>query len=96
MLFRSAAHVTVGSLGSALLTLDQVLAELPLVTVTAEQAMRVLHGAPIGVPHNLPSTSAPIRVKDEQGRLLAIGTYDGQGRGTIKIDKVLVDGESLN
>ncbi len=91
-----AAHVTVGSVGTVLLTLDQVLAQLPLVTVTAEQAMRVLHGAPVGAPHDLPPTLSPIRVKDERGRLLAIGTYDGQGRGAIRIDKVLVDGESLN
>ena len=91
-----AAHVTVGSVGAVLLTLDQVLAQLPLVTVTAEQAVRVLHGAPVGAPHDLPPTLSPIRVKDEQGRLLAIGAYDGQGRGTIRIDKVLVDGESLN
>ena len=52
--------------------------------------------APVGAPHDLPPTLSPIRVKDEQGRLLAIGAYDGQGRGTIRIDKVLVDGESLN
>ena len=91
-----AAHVTVGSVDAVLLTLDQVLAQLPLVTVTAEQAVRVLHGAPVGAPHDLPPTLSPIRVKDERGRLLAIGAYDGQGRGAIRIDKVLVDGESLN
>jgi tRNA pseudouridine55 synthase len=91
-----AAHVTVGSIGSVLLTLDQVLAQLPLVTVTAEQAVRVLHGTPVGAPRDLPPTESPIRVKDERGRLLAIGAYDGQGRGAIRIDKVLVDGESLN
>ncbi|MEK7272905.1 MAG: tRNA pseudouridine(55) synthase TruB [Nitrospirota bacterium] len=91
-----AAHVTIGSVESVLLTLDRVLAQLPLVTVTTEQAARVLHGAPIGLPHDLPPTSSPIRLKDEQGRLLAIGTYDGQGKGAVRIDKVLVDSESLN
>ena len=92
-----AAHATVGSLDSVLLTLDQVLAQLPSVTVTAEQAVRVLHGAPLGAA-NMDMLSSPfsVRLKDEQGRLLAIGTYDGQGRGAIKIDKVLVGGESLN
>ena len=49
-----AAHVTVGSIGAVLLTLDQVLAQLPLVTVTAEQAVRVLHGTPVGAPRDLP------------------------------------------
>lgn len=91
-----AAHVTIGSVASILLTLDQVLAQLPLVTVTMEQAARVLHGAPIGLPHDLSPTSLPIRLKDEHGRLLAIGAYDGQGKGSVRIDKVLVDSESLN
>lgn len=92
-----AAHVAIGSVESVLWTLDRVLAQLPLVTVTTEQASRVLHGAPIGLPNVLvlPSSS-PVRLKDEQGRLLAIGTYDGQGKGSIKIDKVLVDSGSLN
>lgn len=91
-----AAHVTIGSVESILLRLDHVLAQLPLVTVTMEQAARVLHGAPIGLPHDLSPTSLPIRLKDEQGRLLAIGAYDGQGKGSVRIDKVLVDSESLN
>jgi hypothetical protein len=56
----------------------------------------VLHGAPIGLPYDVLPTSSPVRLKDEQGRLLAIGTYDGQGKGSIRIDKVLVDSESLN
>ncbi|HEX7765783.1 MAG TPA: tRNA pseudouridine(55) synthase TruB [Nitrospira sp.] len=91
-----AAHVAIGSVESVLLPLDQVLAQLPLVTVTTDQATRVLHGAPIGLPHDLSPTSSPIRLKDEQGRLLAIGTYDGQGNGSVRIDKVLVDSESPN
>lgn len=92
-----AAHVAMGSVGSVLWTLDRVLAQLPLVTVTAEQAARVLHGAPIG-PHNIDvlPISSPVRLKDEQGRLLAIGIYDVRSKGPIRIDKVLVDGESLN
>ncbi|MEQ1793022.1 MAG: tRNA pseudouridine(55) synthase TruB [Nitrospira sp.] len=92
-----AAHVAMGSAESVLWPLDRVLAQLPLVTVTTEQANRVLHGAPIGLPNMVvPPSSSPVRLKDEQGRLLAIGTYDGQGKGSIRIDKVLVDGESLN
>jgi tRNA pseudouridine55 synthase len=91
-----AAHVAIGTVGSVLLTLDRVLAQLPLVTVTTEQATRVLHGAPIGLASDVLPTASPIRLKDEQGRLLAIGTYDGQGKGSIRIDKVLVDSESLN
>lgn len=92
-----AAHASIGSVESVLWTLDRVLAQLPLVTVTAEQAARVLHGAPIALSKtDALSISSPVRLKDEQGRLLAIGMYDGQGNGSIKIDKVLVDGESLN
>jgi tRNA pseudouridine55 synthase len=91
-----AAHVAIGSVESVLWPLDKVLAQLPLVTITAEQAARVLHGAPIGLANDVLPASSPVRLKDEQGRLLAIGTYDGQVKGSIRIDKVLVDGESLN
>lgn len=96
MVEQVADHVAIGSVESVLWTLDRVLAQLPLVTVTTEQATRVLHGAPIGLPHEALPAASPIRLKDEQGRLLAIGTYDGQGKGSIRIDKVLVDSESLN
>ena len=91
-----AAKVAIGSIESALWTLDRVLAQLPLVTVTTGQAIRVLHGAPIGASNMKVPALSSVRLKDEQGRLLAIGTYDGQGTGSIKIDKVLVDSESLN
>jgi len=91
-----ASQVAIGSLETALLTLDRVLAQLPLVTVTMEQAARVVHGAPIRLPQGLLPTLSPIRLKDELGRLLAIGAYDARDNGSIRVDKVLVDSESLN
>jgi len=92
-----ATQLAIGKLGNQVWTLDRVLEQLPLCTVTEQEAYRVLHGAPIALAGwsgmTEPST---LRLKDGQGRLLAIGTYDPRTKGPIKIQKVLVDVESLN
>lgn len=90
-------QLAIGTLGNHLWTLDRVLEQLPLCTVTEQEASRVLHGAPIA-PAGWSGMTEPstVRLKDEQGRLLAIGTYDPRTKGPIKIQKVLVDVESLN
>ena len=95
-----AAQVAIGTLRDHLITLDQTLDHLPSLVVTDEQAQRVLHGGavfPLGVGQ-LPSSSEPVsvRLKDEGGRLLAIGTYDARTAGAIKVQKVLIESESLN
>lgn len=92
-----ATQLAIGTLGNRLWSLDRVLEQLPLCTVTEQEASRVLHGAPIA-PSGWSGVTEPstVRLKDGQGRLLAIGTYDPQAKGPIKIQKVLVDVESLN
>jgi tRNA pseudouridine55 synthase len=95
-----AEQVAIGTLRQHLITLDQVLDRLPALTVTGEQAQRVLHGgavSPVGVGQ-LASSLEPVsvRLKDEGGRLLAIGTHDAQLAGQIKVHKVLAEMESLN
>lgn len=95
-----AAQAAIGTLREQLITLDQVLDRLPALVVTREQAERVLHGgavSPAGV-RQLPSSAepVPVRLKDERGRLLAIGTHDARGAGAVKIHKVLAEIESLN
>lgn len=92
-----ATQLAIGTLGNRLWSLDRVLEQLPLCTVTEQEACRVLHGAPIA-PSGWSGVTEPstVRLKDGQGRLLAIGTYDPQAKGPIKIQKVLVDVESLN
>ncbi|OQW33746.1 MAG: hypothetical protein A4E19_02535 [Nitrospira sp. SG-bin1] len=86
-------HLGTGTLGRQFVSLDQLLCELPAVVVNEEQAQRVLHGSPIypvGVGH-LPaaSTGMSVRLKNEAGRLLAIGTHDTGNVGPIRVRKVL-------
>jgi hypothetical protein len=80
--------------------LNQALDRLPVLRVTEEQSRVVLHGGSIssvGVGR-LPVSieTVPVRLQDEEGRLLAIGIYDARMRGAIKVHKVLVDSESMN
>ncbi|TKB59468.1 MAG: tRNA pseudouridine(55) synthase TruB [Nitrospira sp.] len=88
-----ASHLTMGTLSRQFMSLDQLLVQLPAVVVNAEQAQRVLNGSPIfpmGVGQLLPAHSTvSVRLKDEAGQLLAIGTHDTSGMGSIRIRKVL-------
>jgi len=96
-----ADQLAIGTLGSRMLTLDQVLERLPAVVVTEEQTARVLHGAAVFPDRERSAHLGPlseplsVRLKDEAGRLLAIGVYDPLGRA-IKIHKVLTEIESLH
>ncbi len=95
-----ADYLAMGTLRDRMLTLDQVLEQLPAVVVDEEQAKRVLHGAPVspegaGLLHSL-SKPVSVRLKDESGRLLAIGTCDSSAAGSIRIQKVVVEIESLH
>lgn len=87
-----AGHLTGGTLSNQVLSLDNLLSQLPAVVVNAEQAERVVHGNPVfpaGISQ-LPCSPHPVavRVKNEAGQLLAIGTHDTRGLGPIKIRKV--------
>ena len=88
-----ASHLTMGTLSRQFMSLDQLLVQLPAVVVNAEQAQRVLNGSPIfpmGVGQLPPAHSTvSVRLKDEAGQLLAIGTHDTSGVGSIRIRKVL-------
>jgi tRNA pseudouridine55 synthase len=88
-----ADHLTTGTLHRQFISLDQLLFQLPAVVVSAEQAQRVMHGSPIfpvevGQLPDSPS-SVSVRLKDEAGQLLAIGTHDTGRVGSIRIRKVL-------
>ena len=86
-----AACLTAGTLCERLISLDQLLFQLPAVVVNAEQAQRVLHGSPVfpAKAGHLPSAPVSVRLKNEAGQLLAIGTHDSGGEGSIRIRKVL-------
>jgi tRNA pseudouridine55 synthase len=86
-------HLGVGTLERQLISLDQLLSQLPAVVVNEEQAQRVLHGSSISsvaVGH-LPAASSTVsvRLKNEAGRLLAIGAHDSGSAGSIRVCKVL-------
>lgn len=100
-----------GTLSVCMLTLDEALAGLPACTVEAGTARRVLHGMPIsssevlawdGSPALPEGSSRAIRIKDESGRLLAIGALpvgadiekQGLSEQPIAVSKVLVTEES--
>ena len=67
--------------GAAFLTLDDAVAELPSVVVEARMVEKVGHGVPLSEADVCPDGSCGtphdtlIRVKDEQGRLLALGQW---------------------
>ena len=88
-----AGHLAAGTLPMQFISLDQLLSQLPAVVVNAEQAQRVLHGSPIFPVEvgQLPASPSPVsvRLKNEAGQLLAIGTHDTGGAGPIRIRKVL-------
>ncbi|BFU89303.1 MAG: tRNA pseudouridine synthase B [Nitrospira sp.] len=88
-----AGHLTAGALRGQFISLDQLLVQLPAVVVNDEQAQRVLHGSPVSPmgAGQLPfsPTAVSVRLKDEAGRLLAIGTHDTGRMGSIRIRKVL-------
>jgi tRNA pseudouridine55 synthase len=88
-----ASHLEANTLGSQFLSLDDLLFDLPTVVVNKEQAQRVLHGAPLspvaGGEALSPRGASIVRLKNEAGRLLAIGTHDSSGLGAIKVRKVL-------
>lgn len=82
-----------GTIQEHLISLDQLLVQLPALVVTEEQAQHVLHGAPVspmGIAR-LPSSPYPVsvRLKNKAGHLLAIGTHDTRSVGPIRIRKVL-------
>lgn len=88
-----AGHLAAGTLRGQFISLDRLLFQLPAVIVNDEQARRVLHGSPVFPVEveQLPSSPSTlsVRLKNEAGQLLAIGTRDAGGAGSIRIRKVL-------
>lgn len=94
-----------GQLAEAVISLDEALKGLPDVVVDDAAAIRVRHGGAVSFKavqwNRWPGlteakTDRPVRIKDTNGRLLAIGVVSagalGHAReGSIAITKVLVD-----
>ena len=90
-----AAQAALGMIEGHVVTLNQALDRLPALRVTDEQARFVLHGgsvAPAGIGRLSASVEpVPVRLQDDDGRLLAIGMYDTRTAGAIKVHKVLAN-----
>ncbi len=101
-------HVT-GRLAESLLSLDEVLRTMPAVMVDQPTAQKVVHGAPVPLRAVVEWESlagkfgqgGPVRIKDQAGRLLAIGVLpvrqgateraNDQSEAALAIQKVLVE-----
>lgn len=98
-----ATRQALGCLGGDLLSLDQVLQDLPTLVVDEQTASRVRHGVPVplcriirrkpGQEEAQNSPGMPVRIHDHVGRLLAIGRLPQQQHETIAIEKVLIGQE---
>ncbi len=93
-------HAALGTLAAKVVSMNQALERLPAAQVGPVTATRVLHG--VSVPASqvirwesggLKSPGAPVRILDENGRLLAIGRYPDSPGAPIAVEKVLVDRE---
>ncbi len=98
-----------GRLAESLLSLDEVLRTMPAVIVDQRTGQRVVHGAPVPLrgimewesPAVEPYRRGPVRIKDQAGRLLAIGAVPDRTRAgetspdqeeiAVVVQKVLVE-----
>lgn len=68
-------------LAQLLVSMDAALSKLSFLHLTAEEAMRVGHGMAVrlrSVEEHSFSEGEPVRMRDESGNLLAVGTYDSR------------------
>lgn len=82
-----------GGLKEILHPIDEVLSDMPAITVSREDAARIVNGGVLpadGVPASI---GVPTRVHDPEGRLLAIGVLRRARDGGIELkpEKVLVE-----
>jgi tRNA pseudouridine55 synthase len=68
-----------GNAETIILSTDSALSRLPFVHLTADEASRALHGIALRLSEGLGSQwrdNAPVRMRDVDGRLIAVGFYD--------------------
>ena len=66
------------ALGRALLTPNAALAHLPAVDLNGENVRKVLNGVNVSVPKPAWANNAPVRLCDEHGQLIAIGSFEAE------------------
>src|ERR1044071_8194346 len=67
----------------SLLPFDTALSGLPFVHLTADEARRSLHGMALRVEEGIAAgwrTNDPVRMRDAEGHLIAVGFYDAASR----------------
>jgi tRNA pseudouridine55 synthase len=72
-----------GEMIDSLLPFDAALSGLPFVHLTADEAQRSLHGMALRIDSGTIAgwrTNDPVRMRDAEGRLIAIGFYDATSR----------------
>jgi len=80
--------VSQGNLAQVIHTTDEVLSTLPVVELKSEEEiLRVIHGNPVPIslqelPTATPADCSPVRIKSQDGHLLAIGQVHPAGDGT--------------
>jgi len=70
---RLAEIAAVGSLTTVLVSMDEALADMPLVTVSAPEAVRILHGNSVPQQGKFLETGVLLRIHNLSGDLLALG-----------------------
>ncbi len=73
-------HYAEESLGEVLYTPDDALRHLPFVDLSAEQIKRVLNGIDVQNSDAVWSDGEQVRLRDEQGKLIAIAEYDSAAK----------------
>ena len=86
-----------GSLEDILIPVDEVLREMPSVTVTTQDAVRIAQGtvlpAECVIGNGLPAAGTPIRIRDSDGVLVGVGILrDGASGLELKPEKIFVSG----
>jgi tRNA pseudouridine55 synthase len=72
-----------GEMIDSLLPFDAALSEMPFVHLTADEARRSLHGMALRIESGMAAgwrTNEAVRMRDSEGRLIAIGFYDAASR----------------
>lgn len=76
-------HVTTESLSKILVSPDAALQRLPFVSLTAVDVCRTQQGLPLKLqtePESISGADDSIRMRDEMGKLIAVGTYDREAQ----------------
>jgi tRNA pseudouridine55 synthase len=86
-------HVAEEALGRIVHAPDEALARLPYVDLSADDLRRVRNGMSITAPsHSEWSDEADVRLRDEHGRLVAVGKFN-QAEGTLRPSVVIAQDE---